>query len=68
MKIKIIKHKNIHMDVEEIVEIAKGKPVPAGLSVDVGVDYFVIQPEEKINLFGDYGPGTEYELIYYKED
>lgn len=65
---KIIKHKNIHMDAEEIVEIAKGKPVPAGLSVDIGEDHVVIQPEDKINLFGEYGPGTEYELIYYKED
>lgn len=65
---KIIKHKNIHMNVEEIIEIANGKPVPTGLSVDIGVDHIVIQPEDKVNLFGEYGPGTEYELIYYKED
>lgn len=65
---KIIKHKNIHMDVEEIIEIANGKPVPAGLSVDIVADHIVIQPEDKINLLGTYGPGTEYEIIYYKED
>lgn len=62
---KIIKHKSIHMNGREIIEIAQGKPAPAGLAVDVGCDHIVIQPEDKINLFGEYGPGTEYELVGY---
>lgn len=50
------------------MEIVKGKPVPTGLSVDIGEDRVVVQPKNEVNLFGEYGPGTEYELIYYKED
>ena len=65
---KIVKHRSVSLTASEITEIVKGKPVPAGLSVDIGENHVVIQPEDKINLFGEYGPGTEYELIYYKED
>lgn len=64
---KIVKHRNVNLTASEIMEISKGKPVPAGLSVDIGEDHVTIQPEDKINLFGEYVPGTDYELIYYKE-
>ena len=65
---QIIRHEDVNLIINEIMEIVNGKPVPTGLSVDIGEDHITIQPEDKINLFGEYGPGTEYELIYYKED
>lgn len=65
---QIIRHEDVNLSINEIMEIVNGKPVPTGLSVDIGENHVVIQPEDKINLFGEYGPGTEYELIYYKED
>ena len=65
---QIIRHEDVNLSINEIMAIVKGKPVPAGLAVDIGENHVVIQPEDKINLFGEYGPGTEYELIYYKED
>lgn len=65
---KIIRHKNVKLSVDEIMEIVNGKPVPTGLSMDIGEDHIVIQPECEINLFGEYGPDTDYELIYYREE
>lgn len=65
---QIIRHEDVNLSINEIMAIVNGKPVPTGLSVDIGENHVVIQPEDKINLFGEYGPGTEYELIYYKED
>ena len=65
---QIIRHEDVNLIINEIMEIVNGKPVPTGLSVDIGENHVTIQPEDKINLFGEHGPGTEYELIYYKED
>ena len=64
---QIIRHEDVDLSINEIMEIVNGKPVPTGLSVDIGEDHVVVQPKNKVNLFGEYGPGTEYELIYYKE-
>lgn len=65
---EIIRHRSVNLTASEIMEIVNGKPVPTGLSMDIGEDHIVIQPKNKVNLFGEYGPGTEYEIVYYEED
>jgi len=63
---RIVKHKNVDLTAEEIMDIVRSEKCPMGISVNVTDDTIICEPEGKCNLFGEID--DEYETIYYSED
>ena len=63
--LQYIKHKDLTITLNEIKSIAAAGKVPAGsaIAIDIGSNFISVSPEDKTNIMGEYGEGTDYILI-----
>lgn len=62
---RIVKHKNIDLTVEAIVEAVNTHKTPEDVAINVvGDDEIIVEPIDCCSLFGD---GDDYETIFYEE-
>ena len=62
----IVKHKNINMTVDEILNAVISHNIPHGVVIDICDGTITVSPEGETNLFGLIGP--DYEAIFYQEE
>ena len=62
---QFIRHRDVNISFDELKRIAAGAPLPEGsnLAIDIGDGFISVSPEDKTNIMGEYGEGTDYILI-----
>lgn len=58
----LIKHRSITLTPADVRRVLAGEKLD-GLAIDKGPGFLSIGPLDAVNLTGEHGPGTEWELI-----
>ncbi len=62
---RIIKHKSLELDLNEIMELIRGQRSVPGVAINITNDTVTVEPDTCCNLFGEYD--EDYETIFYEK-